>query len=236
MRLALNEVWNTALKAARAAGVGNGIAEDVADAAAWLCRHGEDGLAATAAALGDPLPVGTAAQSGVAGSGTQVQVGPEQDDREPDIVNTWTFADARVALAGPSALDLLNAGLCDRVRFESLDAPWLLLGLAGAEASRRGCAFCIGWHDGTACTVTPVGVVLGAPPVAKPSPDSQTAPAHPSATLSRSEWRTPHDGLDLDIEDHSVADANTLARGVLVPSSEASRARGAGDGNASEPD
>jgi len=128
-----NELLAAAHKAAVGAGLPTGIAEDVSQATVWLCRHEVDGVQAALAGLANA------------------------DDASARLVpgNAIAFADARAAMHGPSALDLLVAGAApDGVMLHDLDSPRLLVGLAGVAAGLHHMGFVIRDDRGAACTVS----------------------------------------------------------------------------------
>ncbi len=125
MRVSLDEIEKTAARAALGAGWPLGLAEETGAAAAWLAAHGHDGAAA--------------ALAGLAGAPGPAEARP--------WAGGWSFPEARVVAAMPSALDLLAAGaaVC---RLERPDAPLLAHGLAGRAEAALGLAVTLGWEEG----------------------------------------------------------------------------------------
>jgi hypothetical protein len=204
--VSLNEIETTLRKAALGAGWPLGLAEEVGRAAAWLCGFGIDGVAAALPALAAGPSLAEAARAGA----------------------LWRFPGARAAAAGPSALDLLRAaGEGASAALEGVDAPLLLLGLAGVAAADAGGGFALdvegrdsarGWARVGARTLALAGEAP-APGAAVALRRLAAAPAGRAPSTTRA---APDPTL--------WAQAAALADRLLVPASETSRARGAGAG------
>jgi hypothetical protein len=111
MKRSVNEIQGMVLKAARGAGVPLGHGEDLAAVAAGLALA-EGGLAELVAVLAGPHEV------------VPPVVGGEK----------LIFANARAILAGPLALDAVQAGT-DQAELRGLDAPLILKALADGRGN-----------------------------------------------------------------------------------------------------
>lgn len=209
-RRTLNEVETTVRKAALGAGLGEGLAEDTARATAWLAAHGLPSVETALEALGQD-----AAEA--ARQGARVV-------RDGSVAR---FPQAAVAVAGPSALDLLAAGPDGTEAFlEAPDAPLLVLGLAGAAAIPI-----VIDGDGQPLARIGPGGAWASEGVREQRP-SVVRLAGPIPTGAEQEGLVP-----LRPSDASVAIAvdawaalSALAARRLVPATDASRRHGAGAG------
>lgn len=207
MRVSVNEVLLTVLKAARGCGLREGLCEDLARAAAWLCGHGMDGLGAALAAMESP---GARAPAACA-------VQPSR----------WVFDPASAAVAGPSALDLVIATPARTALLARLDAPLLLLGLAGVAAHDHGRGFALSGAGGSGVVVTAAAIGWTDPGAPLLRGDTvlleDAGQRRAGAPLEAS-----RDGVVVD--DGALERVRALAARTLVPASDASRVHGAGAG------
>ena len=203
MNCSANEVLTTLTKAGIGAGLAHGPARDIAAAGRWLCLNGFDGVDAVLMALRSDAPF-KAPEATPAG---------------------YLFADAVGGRVGLAAMDLLIAGPTSRpVTLTGVDAPMLILGLAGFAAETYGMAIEVGFKAGPA-TVSPSGLDMAGP---TPEPGDTLrltrvpdGDARPVGNRAR---------LEIDVPDRIWAVALDLARRTYVPTSEQSRLRGAGAG------
>ena len=128
MSLSINEIEATALKAATAAGVMAGQAEDTARACGWLATNGYDAAAAlvAATALSSPPPSP-----------------PQQLDD-----GSWVFNDAHAAICGVAAMDLILTPPPPTVRLLNIDSPLLLFGIAAVVAATYQTAITLNLSNG----------------------------------------------------------------------------------------
>lgn len=113
MRHSLNEIEVSCRKAAVGAGIPVGLGEDIGKAAAWLSARGFDGAGAAV----NSIKAGMRLAAGEIGT---------------DVV---TFNAARAAIDGPTAMDFLLAKVAPSVVLTDVDAPLLIIGLAGVAAA-----------------------------------------------------------------------------------------------------
>ena len=203
MMRSLNEIETTLRKAAIGGGLPVGAADDIGRAAGWLSAEGFDGVAAALRGLASPPGAATA-------------------EKTPGGLR---FPDARAAGAGIAALDLLLAGAAEgAVRLENLDAPLLLLGLAGVAASAHRTAFALE-SDGFRAEVTADATTVSGP---VPSPGRPVS-LRKLADLSAEATAGRNIG-GIDVPDEAWAEALRLASLTYVPASDRSRLSGAGAG------
>jgi len=205
VRHSLNEIEVLFKKAAVGAGYPFGVAEEIGQAGAWLCAQGQDGIAACLAGIetGLDAPAPTVSDSG-----------------------TLSFADAHVARCGPSALDLLlSDDTGGEVRLVNVDAPLLLVGLAGVAADAWATDIAMQFSDGCTVRVGPAGLDMSVPP---PVAGVDVIMELRKAGGTPSDRKPPSGGLDVDAR--LWTEALALAARTYVPASDASRARGAGAG------
>ena len=204
IRRSLNEIELMVRKAGVGAAWPVGLAEDAGQAAAWLCAHGYDGAAAALACIAD--------------GPREISVRREQA--------ALLFHDAQALRAGPSGLDLLAAGEEDDcAHFLNLDAPLMLLGLAGILSARYDIALSLEFASGAQAGVSADGLhVSGALVEQKGDVMVRRSP----------ELRVTC--VQFDAASGSIVDADAweklerLAAKTYVPESEESRLRGAGAG------
>jgi hypothetical protein len=204
VRHTLNEIEVLIRKAAVGAGYVYGIAEDIGQAGAWLCAHGQDGVAACLAGI---------------------EAGPSAP--APTIHNngTLSFVDAHVARCGSSALDLIMSNnRAGDVRLANVDEPLLLVGLAGIAADAWNTDIALRFSDGCTVRVGPAGFDMPTPPAA----GVDVILVRDKESRAPSERVPSSDGFDVDADLWNGA--LKLAARTYVPASEASRARGAGAG------
>lgn len=201
--LSLGEIAATVVRAGIGRGWSAGLAEDLADAARAWGLQGRDPLAMALAALKVPPADGL----DISGSGA-----------------AWRIAQAPVLGAGPTALDLAEAGPAPvRVQLAAVDAPACLLALTLARALRQGGLWEV-WSGAQAASHIGAGAVRlgevpepGAPMVLERRGDAPPLrPSRPPAGIAADPalWKA----------------LRALAAKTLVPATDASRRAGAGAG------
>ncbi len=207
MRLTLNEVQLLALRAARGCRLHEGLCEDLARAAAWLCAAGLDGVGAGLAAMQAP--------------------GARQPAACGEHHGQWVFEAASAAVAGPSAIDLSIADCGRRVLLTRVDAPLLLLGHAGVAAHDYHCTLRLGDDRGQSALVADGALAWDDPR----SPGLSAERVHiEHAGADETPQRIAARVHGVEVDDADVAAIRVLAARVCVPASAASRTHGAGAG------
>ena len=208
----LNELTSLIRKAALGVGLPEANADDLAAAGLWLAACGLPSCSILARALSGSF---------------DCPIEFKQDKHEGRIAN------ARVALAGPCAIELMRAKPTDfELVLEDLDEPSVLLGLAGASALRDGACWRLDMLEaqwtissntseddlrrampcGTG-TVTLARYRSSVEPTYK-QPRRDLPPRYDPSLLGDDGWEA----------------LQRLARQTLVPATELSRTKGAGAG------
>ncbi len=201
MRHSLNEIEVTLRKATIGAGIPVGLAQDIGQAAAWLAACGMDGAGAGLAAI---TGKSAAAIGQVADGGAM------------------TFTDASVAYAGPSAMDFLAAG--HAVQLTGMDAPLLLVGLAGVAATTYDLDIACDFGAAGVVSVTPDGLSGDLPAALGRDVNLTASPATSVANDTKAS------AAGIEVADAVWNNIVELAGKTYVPESEASRLLGAGAG------
>ena len=205
MMRSLNELESVLRKAASGAGLPIGLAEDIGAAGAWLTARGQDGTGAVLLSIR---------------AGISEPMTPVTDH------GTLVFAPTRVAICGPSVIDMLAAfESIEKARLRDVDSPMLLLGLAGSMAGSYDIAFDVDFAHGGQAQVTAGGLVLTGP---LPVPGTELVIARNKIKPSVLPPDKQSNGVEVAAE--LWRGAEVLAARTYVPSSEASRAAGAGAG------
>ncbi len=205
MRKTFNEIAGNLRKAAIGAGLPVGLAEDAGRAGVWLARHGHDGVAAVVAGIADGF-----------------ETPPEPLSRQDGMV----FDHARVGRIGPCALDLVMAGAAgDGVILSDVDAPWLMIGLAGYAADEQGAGFELAFSNGARVCVSPQGLE-----VSGQVPGRGCEIAISSRPVDADRGRAAGSDRGAEVDPEHWAQVEVLAARTYVPATEASRALGAGAG------
>ena len=192
-------------KAAIGTGLPVGLAEDASQAGAWLIGQDQDGVGAVPMAI----------KEGFNNSIANMRDG-----------HTQIFLEARVALCGPSSVDLLAGDTSvDEIRLCNIDSPFLLIGQAGIGSQDFGIELTLRFSDGAAASISEQGLSLcGSPP--KEGTDVFMTCCQSNQTTGIANIRT--DDIEIDLETWRTIEA--LAAKTYVPSSDLSRAKGAGAG------
>ena len=204
MLVSSNEIDQTARKACVASGLGHDRAADLAAAAVWLLRMDHDGASALAAMLnegGFTLPIAADTTGGV------LHCNP-----------------TRPALEGIAAIDWLIAeGREGVIRLEGLVHPVMMLGLLGNAASSHRLAFSIDTENDDA-----IPLIVTA---SSGLHDAGMLPEILTLRLADAPQRTgPQQAGHLNVEERTWKRLSAMAYKTYVPSSEASRLKGAGAG------
>ncbi len=204
MRRSLNEIELMARKAAVGAGWANGLTEDAGRAAAWLCSYGHDGVHAVY---------------------ESIKSGP-RDISVEHVQSGLVFHDAQAARAGPSALDLLaDGGMTEHAILRNVEAPVLVLGLAGILSKQYASTVTLDFANGAQARVASDGHQI-----------SGTISCSPcDVTIRRITWSgtnlTPIDAATgYDVSENTWPQLEALAAKTYVPATDESRRRGAGAG------
>jgi len=201
----LNEITDVLKKAAVGRGLPFGLAEDTAQAGAWLIGQGHDGVSAVLMAIED----------GFYGPATKIEAH-----------HTQYLLEGRVAVCGPSCVELLaGVALVKEVRLFNLDSPFLLIGQAGIGYQNFDIELTLRFSDGAMASISERGLTLcGSFP--QRGTDVLVTCDHSNPTTDIANTRT--NGIEIEPETWRAITA--LAAKTHVPSSEISRTKGAGAG------
>ena len=205
MKVSLNEIIDALKKAAVGTGLPVGLAEDAAQAGAWLIGQGHDGVSAVLMAI----------EEGFNGPGTRIEAG-----------HTQIILEGRVALCGPSCVELI-AGVAsvNEVCLFNVDSPFLLIGQAGIGFQNFDIELTLRFSDGAMASISERGLTLcGSLP--QRGTDVLVTCYQSNQTTGTANIRTN----DIEIEPETWHAIEALAAKTYVPSSEISRAKGAGAG------
>jgi len=160
MHRSLNEIEKTVLKAGLGTGWPQGLAEETAQAAAWLVALGLDGVTPAVESF---------------------EAGFRHAEAERDE-EAWRLMPGPVAATGPSALDLLVSGRT--VVLTAVPHPLLLAGLAGVRLwgtggllLESGTGDLLVGHAGLQGPIPPAGSDIALGLTADGPPPAETAPA-----------------------------------------------------------
>ena len=192
-------------KAAIGIGLPVGLAEDASQAGAWLIGQDQDGVGAVLMAIKEGF------------------YNPIEKMRDG---HTQIFLEARVALCGPSSVDLLAGDASvDEIRLCNIDSPFLLIGQAGVASQDFGIELTLRFSDGVTASISDQGISLcGSPP--KEGTDVFMTCRQSNQTTGIANTRTN----DIEIGMEAWRAIEALAAKTYVTSSEISRAKGAGAG------
>ena len=205
MIFSLNEIIDGLKKAAVGTGLPVGLAEDAAQAGAWLIGQGHDGVSAVLMAI----------EEGFNGPATRIEAG-----------HTQIILEGRVALCGPSCVELI-AGVAsvNEVCLFNVDSPFLLIGQAGIGFQNFDIELTLRFSDGAMASISKRGLTLcGSLP--QRGTDVLVTRYQSNQTTGTANIRTN----DIEIEPETWHAIAALAAKTYVPSSEISRAKGAGAG------
>ena len=201
----LNEIDATLQKAAIGAGLPVGLAEDIGHAGAWLAARGHDGVRAVVMSVRDGM---TSPAMPVKDSGRLV------------------FAGARIAVSGPSAIDiLLGDDSVDEVLLRNVDTPLLIIGLVGQASQSYDLEMTIAFDNGSKASLMAGDLVMTGP-----VPASGTDAFITSRKTGDKNSTENVATRGVFVGEEIWCEAEALAARTYVPSTEASHARGAGAG------
>ena len=205
MIFSLNEIMDVLKKAAVGRGLPVGLAEDAAHAGVWLIGQGHDGVSAVLMAIEDGF------------NGPAIKIGAG---------HTQIFLEGRVAVCGPSCIELLaGVALVKEVRLFNVDSPFLLIGQAGIGFQNFNIELTLRFSDGAMASISDRGLTLcGSLPLR--GTNVLVTCYQSNQTTSIANPRT--NGIEIEPKIWQAITA--LAAKTYVPSSEISRTKGAGAG------
>ena len=192
-------------KAAMSSGLPVGLAEDASEAALWLIRQGLDGVGAVLVAI---------------------ERGFNNPTKIKRVGNTLKFLEARVALCGPSGVDLLAGDTSvEEIHFCKVDSPLLLIGQAGIGVNIFNFELTLGFSDGVTASVSQKGLSLcGSTFKTGTDVHMKCCQSNPITSVEKKR----DNEIKIDLETWRTLE--TLASKTYVPSNELSRMKGAGAG------
>ena len=192
-------------KAAMGTGLPVGLAEDASEAALWLIHQGLDGVGAVLVAI---------------------EVGFNNPIKIKRVGNTQKFLEARVALCGPSGVDLLAGDTSvEEIHFCNVDSPLLLIGQAGIGAESFDIELTLGVSDGATVSVSQKGLSLcGSTFIRVADVHMKLSQSNPISSVAKNR------DIEIKIDLENWQTLETLAAMTYVPSNELSRMKGAGAG------
>ncbi|OUR75444.1 hypothetical protein A9Q83_18700 [Alphaproteobacteria bacterium 46_93_T64] len=205
MRVSLYEIATTLRKASIGSGLPVGLADDIGEAAKWLAVRECDCVD----------PVLTAIVAGM--STVEMHVSDE---------GTLVFPDARIAVCGPSVIDLLvGEARYNEAYLINADSALLMIGIAGVVAEHHGMEFQFCFSNGAKAQVTADELVTQGE---MPSSNCDIALTCRKTDVTQSKPSIPIQGVKVAIE--AWRQAENLAAKTYVPESKKSRTGGAGAG------
>lgn len=205
MRVSLYEIASTLQKASIGAGLPVGLADDIGNAATWLACRDCDSLESVLAAIEAGMSI------------VRMHV---NDD------GTLVFPDARVAICGPSAIDLLvGEEAYTEAHLFNADSALLVVGLAGVVGEQHDLEFQFSFSNGAKAQVT-AGELIKQGQVPYSGCDIVLTCQKAYATGSKTS--IPTGGVKVDSK--TWREAERLAARTYVPQSQKSRTGGAGAG------
>ena len=192
-------------KAAIGTGLPVGLAEDASQAGAWLIGQDQDGVGAVLMAIKEKFN------------------NPIAKMRDG---HTQIFLEARVALCGPSGVDLLTGDTSvEEIHFCKVDSPLLLIGQAGIGANIFNFELTLGFSDGVTASVSQKGLSLcGSTFKTGTDVHMKCCQSNPITSVEKKR----DNEIKIDLETWRTLE--TLAAKTYVPSNELSRMKGAGAG------
>ena len=192
-------------KAAIGTGLPVGLAEDASEAALWLIHQGLDGVGAVLVAIED-------------GFNNPIKI--------KRVGNTRKFLEARVALCGPSGVDLLTGDTSvEVIHFCKVDSPLLLIGQAGIGAESFEIELTLGVSGGATASVSQKGLSLcGSTFNRGVDVHMKLCESNPIARVAKNR------DIEIKVDLKNWQILETLAAMTYVPSNELSRMKGAGAG------
>lgn len=216
MRHSLNEIEVTLRTAGRAVGLPLGLARELARAGAWLAAAGLP-----------PLDLPLAALRGL------------DQGRSTEGCESRSGHPASVCFAAPAACDLLAAGEEGPVIVDAVDLPSLAVAYAACASRRYGTAYRLAWETSQGQAVEAIAaegaVHVAAPLLLSPHASRLVVTINAEPCPIGHLWGGPGcvefaAAAGVEVSDTAWEELSALAARMLVPSSEHSRARGAGAG------
>lgn len=205
MRVTHYEISSTLQKASVGAGLPVGLADDIGNAATWLACHDCGSVASVLAAIEAGMSI------------VRMHVNDE---------GILVFPNARVAICGPSVIDLLIGGEAyTEAHLFNADSALLVMGLAGVVAAQHDLEFQFSFSNGAKAQVT-AGQLIKQGGV--PSSGCDIVVTCQKADATGSKTSTPTSGVKVDSK--TWREAERLAARTYVPQSQKSRTGGAGAG------
>ncbi|MDD9884917.1 MAG: DUF3726 domain-containing protein [Gammaproteobacteria bacterium] len=253
MKVSLNQIEQTARKAARGAGLAWGLADEVGRAMRWLHAYGLNGAALLAAHLdgdgGDGFGGGDGLDSGgpggpggdfggdgdnEAGGGPGSGDGPGRNPGPPAaplaLTGVWRAAAGPLdpLATGASISDCIDAMPRGGIQTAAIARPLLAAAFVGGAAESEGLAFEVTWRGCVLRCARGRVQVRGALDAAL-ADSMHCRPAEPRAPAFRGPFRAPRLG-ETTVDAHAWSRLNRHARRTHVPATPASRQTGAGAG------
>ena len=148
------------------------------------------------------------------------------DERPLKDNGRLVFSSGRIAVCGPSAIDILvGDDSVDEALLLNVDSPLLIIGLVGGAAQSYNLEMTIGFENGSK-----VSLVAGDLVMTGPVPAAGTEAV---VTIGKTVDKTPTKSVTtrrILVGEEIWHEAHVLAARTYVPSTEASHARGAGAG------
>ena len=202
MMRSLNEVESGLKKAAMGAGFPIGISDEISRAGALLIIEGLDGVDAIYKAIKEGVAVASM---------------PILSDGMAHFANT------KIAINGPAAFDLMEAGLASTITLEEIDSPMLLIGFAKLAAETYGLKTEIDFSNGSEAEIRRSKIKITGPI------DSGVNANLRITEITDQPIRVVHDN-GVTINEVLWPSIMELAYKTYVPATEESRVKGAGAG------
>ena len=214
MKVSLNQIEQTARKAARGAGLAWGLADEVGRAMRWLHTYGLNGAALLAAHLD--------------GDGGDDFGGPPAAPLA--LTGVWRAAAGPLdpLVTGASISDCIDAMPRDGIQTAAIARPLLAAAFIGGAAESEGLAFEVTWRGCVLRCARGRVQVRGALDAAL-ADCMHCRPAEPRAGAFRGPFRAPRLG-ETTVDARAWSRLNRHARRTHVPATPASRQTGAGAG------
>ena len=214
MKVSLNQIEQTARKAARGAGLAWGLADEVGRAMRWLHTYGLNGAALLAAHL-----------DGVEGDGFGCPPAAPLA-----LTGVWRAAAGPLdpLATGASISDCIDAMPRDGIQTAAIARPLLAAAFVGGAAESEGLAFEVTWRGCVLRCARGRVQVRGALDAAV-ADCMHCRPAEPRAPAFRGPFRAPRLG-ETTVDARAWSRLNRHARRPHVPATPASRQTGAGAG------
>ena len=232
MKVSLNQIEQTARKAARGAGLAWGLADEVGRAMRWLHTYGLNGAALLAAHLDGDGGDGFCDEAGGGpGSGDSPGRNPGLPPAAPlALTGVWRAAAGPLdpLATGASISDCIDAMPRGGIQTAAIARPLLAAAFVGGAAESEGLAFEVTWRGCVLRCARGRVQVRGALDAAL-ADGMHCRPAEPRAPAFRGPFRAPRIG-ETTVDARAWSRLNRHARRTHVPATPASRQTGAGAG------